>query len=143
MANYRKTRIVSQPVRDNINDFASNLDPSKHYIVVHKDGQNAEEDMAMWMPLGYEPARGSEKVRGVPFGTPDNNQDGLKIRGNRILMCCPKDEYLKRKKESYREQESRVGLKSNKKDAQKIVSETGISPSLVSVSVDDDDASPN
>jgi len=122
-----------------MNDFATNLDPSKHYVIVHKDGQNAEEDMAMWMPLGYEPARGNEKVRGVPFSTPVDEPNGLKIRGNRILMCCPKSEYLKRKKDAYKLQEERIGKKSNKQDVQKIVSETGISPGLVSVSVDTDD----
>jgi hypothetical protein len=134
MAYIRKTKITKEPNRAAKSGFASNLDPDYHYVVCHKDGQNGEEDMAEWMDKGYEPARGDEKIKGTPFSTPENHPDGLKVRGNRILMRCPMKEYLQRKRDEYLKHEKRSGNKKMQNDdLKRIVAESGISPDLVSV----------
>jgi uncharacterized C2H2 Zn-finger protein len=133
MAYIRKTRITKEPQRPVGKQFASNLDPNYHYVVCHKDGQNGEEDMAEWMDKGYEPARGDEKISGTPFSTTENHPQGLKVRGNRILMRCPMSEYLARKRDAYLKHEERSGNKKmQREDVKRIVAESGISPELVS-----------
>ena len=139
MAYTKKTRVTSAPRKTNENGIATNLDPDKHYILVHKDGQDAEEDMAAWQGLNYQPARGNETLKSAPFATPENNPNGLKVRGNRILMCCPMSEYKKRKQANTIRNKERAGMlkrdKANETERRKIVRETGIEPD--SVTVDD------
>ena len=137
MAYVKKVRVTSERT-SRASDIATNLDPNFHYVLVHKDGQSAEEDMAEWQPKGYEPARGDEKLKGMPFNTPQDNPDGLKIRGNRILMKCPMSEYKKRQAAQEIAIKKRAGIlgqkQSNEAERRKIITETGISPDSIRVS---------
>jgi len=136
MAYKKKTRIKSEPSKS-AHDFThiENADPNYKYCFVHKDGQNAEEDAATWMNFGYEPARGDEKLKGQPFASPDHDdKNGLKVRGNRILVKCPKEVWLARKKEQLANLRRKVSpKKSIEADMKRIVAESGISPDLVQI----------
>lgn len=141
MAYVKKVRVTSERT-SRASDIATNLDPNSHYVLVHKDGQSAEEDMAEWQAKGYEPARGDEKLKGMPFSTPQDNPDGLKIRGNRILIKCPMSEYKKRQAERAIAIKKRAGIlgqkQSNEAERRKIIAETGISPDSIRVSDDNE-----
>jgi hypothetical protein len=136
MALVKRTRMIQDKTQHK-NDAAENLDPNYHYVLVRKDGQGAEEDMAEWQPKGYEPARGDEKLKGSPFSTPQDNPDGLKIRGNRILMKCPMSEYKKRQAANAIAIKKRAGIirqdQANARERRRLMSETGIAPDSIRV----------
>lgn len=62
-------------------------DPNLHYVWARKD---RDEELSMMAHKGYAPARGKEKILGNPFESKTDTDGGVKERGNRILMCCPK-----------------------------------------------------
>jgi len=70
--------------------------PGQHYAWARKD-DNAE--MNMMAQRGYEPARGNERIMGNPFEASKDANGKLKVRGSRILMCCPEELVTARRKE--------------------------------------------
>jgi hypothetical protein len=74
------------------NDFTrfTGADPAKHYHWARKDDDIEMNDFAQ---KGYVPATGSERIMGDPFAAVQDTTGQTKVRGNRILMCCPKELY--------------------------------------------------
>jgi len=73
-----------------------NKDPEKHYTWARKD---QDYEMNMLAQKSYVPARGKEKILGDPFAAVNDTDGQTKVRGERILMCCPKEMVTARRKE--------------------------------------------
>jgi len=76
-----------------------NKDPALHYHWGRKDDDIEMNDFAQ---KGYVPATGNERIMGDPFAAVQDTTGQTKVRGNRILMCCPKEMYEAREKDQHR-----------------------------------------
>jgi len=141
MAYTKKTRITKEPPKIDHKAFATNLDPNLHYSIVHRSGLNGEEDMAQYMDLGYKPATGNEVVKATPFDPPEKDPRGFKIRGDRILMCCPKSEYVKRQKRQADKLNRRVSQKNADKEVNKVRKQMRLPPDAITSEDDAHDTS--
>ena len=67
--------------------FVSNKNPSLEYKWGRK---NDDIEMSNFAMKGYVPANGKEAIIGNPLEASKCGDGQMKIRGDRILMCCPK-----------------------------------------------------
>ena len=73
--------------------MVGNKDPDKRYIWGRKSRM---EEMTDFAHKGYVPARGNETIAGNPFEAVKDTTGQTKERGDRILMCCPKEDFDRR-----------------------------------------------
>ena len=71
-----------------------NKDPSLHY---HWARKSDDIEMNNFAQKGYTPACKNEHIMGDPFAAVKDTTGESKIRGDRILMCCPKNDFDARK----------------------------------------------
>lgn len=76
--------------------YVENKDPTLHY---HWGRKSNEEEMQDFADKQYVPARGNEKIIGNPFEASKDTTGQTKERGDRILMCCPKELFDSRQQE--------------------------------------------
>ena len=86
-----------------------NKNPSMRYVIARTDDA---VEQTMLAQKGYAVATGTEK-----FVVSTNGLDGVsandKVRGNRVIMCCPKERF------EARERERLARYKDPKEDAEK------------------------
>jgi hypothetical protein len=82
----KRANVVSENLTGDIWEVG-NKNPEFNYVWM-KNNDDAELNAAAHK--GYVPATGDEKILGNPFEAVESSSGKRKIRGNRILMCCPK-----------------------------------------------------
>lgn len=99
--------------------YVKNKDPNMVYRWVRK---NDDMEVNLATQLGYIPATGNEKIFGNPLDGNKSDQEGsMKVRGERILFCCPKE--LVDARQSYMAERRTRFRHSSKSDAQRIMQE--------------------
>jgi hypothetical protein len=68
--------------------YVGNKDDSLHYVWARKSNDVEMNDFAHKQ---YVPAKGNETIMGDPFQAVKDTTGETKERGDRILMCCPKE----------------------------------------------------
>ena len=86
MKNVKKANIVSEPKPLDATSVL-HKDRSLHYVWGRK---NDEMEMSDFYAKQYVPASGKEEIMRNPFEKVKDMEGEVKVRGNRILMCCPK-----------------------------------------------------
>jgi len=83
----KRVSVTGESIGDDV-WAVENKDPNKHYVW----GRNTDDmEMNTFAQRGYSPATGNEKFLQNPFEAAQNTDGKTKIRGGRILMCCPKN----------------------------------------------------
>jgi len=73
-----------------------NKNPDFHYVWGRKSN---DMEMTNFARKQYVPAKGNEKILGNPFESSKDTTGQTKERGDRILMCCPKELFDARRNE--------------------------------------------
>lgn len=74
-----------------------NKDPKMHYVWVRKSD---DREMSQVIQRGYLPARGKEVIMRNPLDAVQDGDGQIKVRGDRVLMMCPKHLAMARRLEA-------------------------------------------
>ena len=104
----KSASVVSESAVPDIWDV-ENKNPSMRYVIARTDDA---VEQTMLAQKGYSVATGKEQFR-VRTVSLDGVDGGGKVRGNRVIMCCPKERF------EARERERLARYKDPKADAEK------------------------
>lgn len=94
MSRVKKAEIIYEPQIGDPTEV-TNKDPAMHYAWGRK---NDDMEMNRMVQRGYVAAKGNEKIWHNPLDAASDVEGSPKIRGDRILMCCPKELVVGRRK---------------------------------------------
>jgi hypothetical protein len=73
-----------------------NKDPNMRYVIARKDDAVEQTLLAQ---RGYHVATGQEQFMVRHVGLDGVSKGNTKVRGDRVIMCCPKERYEARERE--------------------------------------------